>query len=114
MRYAREELTDRGEGLPAGFEGEEVLHRMRADFGKFINEVTNILTANRKLLAAVGKLAAEKGVVTGSEFVNLVEAINREDNKENHYILNKERMMVAREEVSLDYYKNIVLKETGV
>ena len=72
----------------------------------------DILKANRKLVSVIGKEVAEKGAITGDRYYEIIEAL-KDEGKDDKYRLTPERLMRAREEVSLDYYKNIVLKEAG-
>ena len=111
--YASENTTERSDGTVAGLDAEnnEINLMMNKEMRFCIDETDKILRANKKLVAAVGKMAAERGAIYGKDFYELVERYQDED-KDDPYKLTTERMMIAREEISFDYYKNIVLKET--
>lgn len=111
-RFACELVTERTDGIPAGIEGDEINSKIKFEFDQLIEKTTRILNANRHLVAKIGKLAAEIGSVGGKDFFNLVDACKDLGDTADPFKLTPERMKIAKEEVSFDRYKTIVLKET--
>ena len=107
MLYTSHEIQSTSSGNPGGIDMkrdciDDLIHQ---ELEEQENRAFKILRENKKLLLHTGLLIAERGVITSDDFSKLIESYGN--------TLNSKRLMAAREENSIEKYRNIILKELG-
>lgn len=86
-------------GLPGGVDDKEIKKSIRFEFDSLRVKTTEILLNNKDLIISVALKLGETGEMSGSEFLEYIK-------KNEEGTLTEERMKMAKEENSFDYYKH--------
>lgn len=103
--YADRETMSTSTGIPGGLNSKDVIDRkIQTEFDLLKNHTVEILSNNRDLLKKFALELGEKGSLSGDTFYDYI--LERGDKN----TLNTERLKIAKEENSSDWYKKILEK----